>query len=156
MVGGTTRSTRGRGPVIWLLALHAALGLGTVAFGERLGRRGLLVAAVGPVVTLAWLAGAALTFLAALGTVRFRDVFARMHALSKASTLGLLLILLGAALALDHPNDITSRLLAAVLHVVTSPIGANLISRATYFAEGIPNGIDTIDELAGRAGPSAG
>lgn len=105
------------------------------------------------IAELAVLTGAALTFVAALGTVRFRDVFARMHALSKASTLGLLLILIGAAIGLSHPNDITSLLLAAVLHVVTSPIGANLISRATYFAEGIPNGIDTVDELAEAAGP---
>lgn len=96
------------------------------------------------------LAGCALTFVAALGTVRFRDVFARMHALSKASTLGLLLVLIGAAIGLAHPNDVTSLLLAAILHVVTSPIGANLISRATYFSEGIPNGIDTVDELAVR------
>ncbi len=96
------------------------------------------------------LAGTALTFVAALGTVRFRDVFARMHALSKSSTLGLLLVLVGAALGLAHPNDISSLLLAAALHLVTSPIGANLISRATYFSEGIPMGVDTVDELAGR------
>jgi len=99
------------------------------------------------------LVGCALTFVAALGTVRFRDVFARMHALSKASTLGLLLVLIGAAIGLAHPNDVTSLLLAAVLHVVTSPIGANLISRATYFSEGIPSGIDTIDELAAARPP---
>ena len=58
------------------------------------------------------LAGCALTFLSGIGVVRFSDVFIRMHALSKASTLGLLLALLGAALVLDHPNDITSLLLA--------------------------------------------
>lgn len=99
------------------------------------------------------LVGAALMFVAALGTLRFKDVFARMHALSKASTLGLLLIFIGAAIGLAHPNDVTSLLLAAVLHVATSPIGANLISRATYFAEGIPNGIDSVDELADGAHP---
>lgn len=99
---------------------------------------------------LAVLAGAALTFVAALGTVRFRDVFARMHALSKASTLGLLLMLVGAALSLTHPNDVTSLLLAAVLHLVTSPIGSNLLARATYFSEGIPTGIETVDELGPR------
>ena len=94
------------------------------------------------------LAGSLLTLLAGIGVVRFTDVFVRMHALSKASTLGLLLVLVGAAIALDHPNDITSLMLAAVLHVVTSPIGNNLIARATYRAEGIPTGIDTVDELA--------
>ena len=94
------------------------------------------------------LGGAAFVLLAAVGTLRFSDVFARMHALAKASTLGLLLVLLGAAVSLDHPNDITSLLLAAGLHLVTSPVGANMISRATYFAEGIPYGIDTIDDLS--------
>jgi len=92
--------------------------------------------------------GAALTFLSAVGTVRFRDLFARMHALSKASTLGLALILLGAAASLENANDITSLVLVAMLHVVTSPIGSNLLTRATYFSEGIPSGIDTVDELA--------
>jgi len=101
------------------------------------------------------LAGSLLTLLAGIGVVRFTDVFVRMHALSKASTLGLLLVLVGAALALDHPNDITSLMLAAVLHVVTSPIGNNLIARATYRAEGIPTGIDTVDELAEVRGTPA-
>ena len=100
------------------------------------------------IAEVAVLVGSALTLLSAVGVVRFRDVFARMHSLSKASALGLLLMLGGAALGLDHRNDVTSLLLAAALHLVTSPIGANLLSRATYFAEGIPNGIDTVDELA--------
>lgn len=97
-------------------------------------------------------AGAAFTLLAAIGALRFTDVFARMHALSKASTLGLLLVLVGGAVSLQHPNDITSLLLAAVLHLVTSPVGSNLISRATYYADGIPHGIDTVDELADGPG----
>jgi multicomponent Na+:H+ antiporter subunit G len=93
-------------------------------------------------------AGSGFVLLAAVGTLRFSDVFARMHALAKASTLGLLLVLLGAAVSLDHANDVTSLLLAAGLHLVTSPVGANMISRATYFAEGIPYGIDTVDDLS--------
>ena len=49
---------------------------------------------------------------------------------------------------MDHPNDITSLLLAALLHLVTSPIGGNMLARATYRAEGIAQGVDTTDELA--------
>ena len=94
------------------------------------------------------LAGCALTFLAAIGVVRFSDVFIRMHALSKASTLGLLLALVGAAVVMEHPNDITSLLLAALLHLVTSPIGGKMLARTTYRSEGIAEGIDTTDELA--------
>lgn len=93
-------------------------------------------------------AGAALTLVSAIGVVRFREAFARMHALSKASTLGLILVLLGATVGLAAPNDVTSLLLAAILHLVTSPIGTNLLGRATYFSEGIPTGIDVVDELS--------
>jgi multicomponent Na+:H+ antiporter subunit G len=80
------------------------------------------------------LVGATLTLLAAVGVVRFPGVMARMHALIKASTSGVVLVLLGGAVTLDHPNDVTSLLLAAALQVLTLPVGANLLSRATYRA----------------------
>jgi multicomponent Na+:H+ antiporter subunit G len=94
------------------------------------------------------LLGAAFTLLASIGMVRFNDVFVRMHSLSKASTFGVLLALTGAAISLTNANDITSLALAAVLQVVTSPVAANMISRATYRAEGIPLELDAADELA--------
>jgi multicomponent Na+:H+ antiporter subunit G len=94
------------------------------------------------------LLGSALTLLAALGVVRFPDVLVRLHALSKASTAGLVLVVLGGAVTLDHPNDITSLLLAGALQILTMPIGANLMSRATYGARGIESHVDTVDELA--------
>jgi multicomponent Na+:H+ antiporter subunit G len=94
------------------------------------------------------LAGAVFTLLAGVGTLRFSDVFSRMHALSKASAFGLLLAIAGALLVLDHVNDLTFLALAAVLHLITSPIGNNLLARATYYAEGIPHVIAAEDELA--------
>ena len=80
------------------------------------------------------LVGATFIALAALGVVRFEDVFARLHALAKASTFGILLLLAGAAVSLHHPNDITSVLLAGLLHLLTSPPASNLLSRATWLA----------------------
>lgn len=80
------------------------------------------------------LAGSVLVLLAAVGIIRFRDPLARMHALAKASTLGLLLILAGAAVNLPNVNDLTSVILAAVLHVLTSPPTSNMVSRAVYLA----------------------
>jgi multicomponent Na+:H+ antiporter subunit G len=80
------------------------------------------------------LVGAAFIALAALGVVRFDDVFARLHALAKASTFGILLLLAGAAVSLRHPNDVTSVLLAGLLHLLTSPPASNLLSRATWLA----------------------
>ena len=47
----------GKTPVIvLLLALHLLVGIGVVAFGDRLGRRGFLLAALPPVAVLLWLA----------------------------------------------------------------------------------------------------
>ena len=78
------------------------------------------------------LAGALLVLLAGVGGLRFDDALARMHALAKGSTLGLLLILGGAALNLATVNDVTSAVLAAILHVLASPPASNMVSRATY------------------------
>ena len=94
------------------------------------------------------LAGAVFMLLAGIGVLRFDDVFSRMHALGKASTMGLLLVLAGGLVALRHPNDLTFVVLAGILHLVTSPIGNNLLARATYYAEGIPHEIEDVDELA--------
>jgi len=78
------------------------------------------------------LAGALLVLLSAIGVVRFGDVLLRLHALAKASTLGVLLVLVGAAVALHDLNDITSVVLAGVLHLLASPPASNMISRAAY------------------------
>jgi multicomponent Na+:H+ antiporter subunit G len=94
------------------------------------------------------LLGALLTLLAAIGVVRFQDVFARMHALSKATTAGALVALLGAAAVMPSANDATSMIFAAVLQVVTNPVSSVMLARAAYLAEGVPVSIDAVDELA--------
>jgi len=104
------------------------------------------------------LLGSILILLAAIGVVRFTDPLARMHALTKASTLGVLLVLTGAAVNLTDVNDITSVVLAGVLHLLASPPASSMLSRAVYLAGGMPAGPETIDEGAGllRAGPRSG
>jgi multicomponent Na+:H+ antiporter subunit G len=98
---------------------------------------------IGELLTLV---GATLVLLAGLGLVRFGDPLARMHALAKASTLGLLLILAGAAVNLHTLNDVTSAVLAGILHLLASPPASNMVSRATYLVTGLPPGDDRIDE----------
>lgn len=90
------------------------------------------------------LIGALFVLLSAIGIVRFPDVLARLHALSKASTLGILLLLTGAAINLTNINDITSVVLAGVLHLLASPPASNMVSRAAYLSEGLPEG--AVDE----------
>ena len=92
------------------------------------------------------LVGAVLVLLAALGVLRFGDPLARMHALAKASTLGVLLILAGAAVSLHTVNDVTSVLLGAIVHVLVSPPASNMVSRATYLVTGVPSRDGAVDE----------
>ena len=84
--------------------------------------------------------------LSAIGVVRLADVLARLHALAKASTLGVLLILTGVAVNFRDLNDLTSVVLAGVLHLLASPPASNMVSRAAYLAEGLAS--DAIDERA--------
>ena len=72
--------------------------------------------------------------LATVGLHRFDDVFARMHAAGKASTLVLLLILLGAGLRLTEPGDALKLGVIGVLAVITIPAGVHVIARAAWRA----------------------
>lgn len=100
---------------------------------------------IGEVITLL---GAILILLSAVGVVRFPDVLSRMQALTKASTIGVLLVAVGAAFVLPTANEVTSALAAALLQLLTLPISASLIARAAYRAHDIDHQMDTVDELA--------
>jgi multicomponent Na+:H+ antiporter subunit G len=88
------------------------------------------------------LAGSLLILLASVGGLRFPDALARMHALAKGSSLGLLLVLGGTALNLPTANDVTSAVLAAILHVLASPPASNMVSRAAYLVSAGNGGRD--------------
>lgn len=103
---------------------------------------------IGQVVVLA---GCILTVLAGVGVVRFNDVLGRMHALSKASTLGFVLVMIGAAACIGHAAGATL-LLAAALQCFTIPVGANMISRAVYRDQVLHGHREPVDELADEDG----
>lgn len=98
------------------------------------------------------LLGAVLTLLSAIGVLRFPDALSRMHSLTKASTVGFVFMAIGTATELTTTNDVTSALLAAGVQLLTLPVAANLIARSTYGAVGIPNRMDSVDELAEARG----
>ncbi len=78
------------------------------------------------------LTGVALAVVAALGLLRFPDVFSRMHAATKPATLGLLLITVGAAVRMEDGSDAVKLLLVAAFQFVTAPVAAHMIGRAAY------------------------
>jgi multicomponent Na+:H+ antiporter subunit G len=95
------------------------------------------------------LSGVAFCILAGIGLQQFDDVFARIHAATKAITLGLLLIALGAALQMDSLRDVAKLLLAASLQFITAPVAAHMIGRAAYRAGTELSPKTSVDELAG-------
>lgn len=93
--------------------------------------------------------GAVFALLAAIGLQRFDSVFARLHAATKAATLGLLLTVVGSSLRLDDSSDVPKLLLVLALQMLTAPIGAHLVGRAAYRAGDQLSPHTSVDELAG-------
>ena len=96
------------------------------------------------------LIGAAFGLLAGAGVVRMPDLFMRMQAATKASTLGIGCIALAVAVHFGELG-VTTRALATILFVfLTAPVAAHMIGRASYFV-GVPLWEGTIiDELRGH------
>ena len=84
-----------------------------------------------------FLAGATLGLLAAVGVLRMPDVFTRMQASTKASTLGLGCLLAGLALCLPELSVLTRAGTIAGFVMLTTPIAAHVIARAAYLT-GVP------------------
>ncbi|MDI5935530.1 monovalent cation/H(+) antiporter subunit G [Halomonas kalidii] len=79
------------------------------------------------------LAGASFMFLAALGVLRLPDLLTRMHATTKAATLGATLIMLAVALHFAQVA-VVARALGVILFIMmTAPVAAHVIGRAGYF-----------------------
>ena len=95
------------------------------------------------------LLGTFLMIVTALGLLRLPDVFCRMHAAGKAGTLGVVLIILGAVIALaGTPNDVSVRgLLAVVFQFLTTPAATHLLARAAYVCDYPLSERTAVDEL---------
>ena len=83
------------------------------------------------------LVGVATAFLAALGVLRMPDVFTRLSATSKASTLVKMCVFLALAIAFDDLGVATRALAAVAFVFLTAPLAAHAIGRAA-FALGVP------------------
>lgn len=86
------------------------------------------------IVGLFIVVGALLTLAATIGAIRFPDVYTRNHAISKSTTLGVTMILVGTLLYFflfeEHFN---SRLVLAIMFILmTAPVSGHLIGRAAY------------------------
>ena len=93
------------------------------------------------------LAGAFLCLTAGLGLVRFPDVLSRMHAGTKPQVLGVLLVMVGAAIRLHGWSATWMLLLVAAFQMLTAPVSAHLISRVAYRRRHVRRDLLLVDEL---------
>jgi multicomponent Na+:H+ antiporter subunit G len=78
--------------------------------------------------------GSLFSLVAALGMLRLPDTIIRMHAATKAGTLGAGLILIAEA-TFYQELGVTLRALAAITFLLlTAPVAAHLIGRAAYYS----------------------
>ncbi len=78
--------------------------------------------------------GALFALTASIGLLRLPDVYTRMHAASKAGTLGSCLMLIALAV---HTGELATALRAVagvVFFLLTAPIAAHLLAKAAYSA----------------------
>ena len=87
------------------------------------------------VTAIMWMAGAAFALLAAVGVLRLPDVFTRMQASTKASTLGLGCLLIGAALQLGDLASLIRVASIGAFILLTTSVSAHVIARASYLAD---------------------
>lgn len=94
------------------------------------------------------LGSAVLSLAAAVGLFRFPDLLSRLHASSKPQVLGLVLVLLGAALRIPNWGTISTMVLIVCLQLATVPVGAHMIGRAGYRTKHLRRSMLYRDELA--------
>ena len=87
------------------------------------------------VTAVLWMAGSAFALLAALGVLRMPDVFTRMQASTKASTLGLGCLLIGTALQLGDVASFIRVVSIGAFIVLTTSVAAHVSARASYRAD---------------------
>ncbi|HVM35724.1 MAG TPA: monovalent cation/H(+) antiporter subunit G [Actinomycetota bacterium] len=97
------------------------------------------------------MAGAIQMLLAGIGVLRLPDVFSRMHAGTKAASLGVACVLAGIALLTPDAVARLKLVVAIAFQFLTAPVAAHLIGRAAY-RSGVPLFEGTrFDELAGAS-----
>ena len=99
-----------------------------------------IVRLIGAIVILI---GSIFLFLGALGILRMPDLYNRMQAGTKSTTLGSILTLLG--IGIYHPSWLWQMLILIGFIVTTNPLSSHSLARAAHFA-GIPLTKKTVED----------
>jgi multicomponent Na+:H+ antiporter subunit G len=78
------------------------------------------------------LLGSLFMLIGAIGIYRFPDFYTRMHAATKATSLGMGFLLAGAAVHFDYWEVLVKAVLVMIFIFLTTPVAAHTISQAAY------------------------
>ncbi|RJO76673.1 monovalent cation/H(+) antiporter subunit G [Nocardia panacis] len=104
-------------------------------------------------IVLEWIAGAliltgsTLALTAAIGLVRFPDIFSRMHAATKPQVVGLIMVLIGAIIELRGHGNVWALALVGLFTLLTAPVIAHLLGRTAYREQRHRDGLLRVNEL---------
>ncbi len=99
------------------------------------------------IVGISLVVGAGFSLVAAIGLLRLPDLYMRMHADSKAGTLGSGLMLLALAIFSVELAVVTRALAGIVFFLLTAPVSAHLLAKAAYTAGYEPSPMTSVDAL---------
>jgi len=112
------------------------------------------------------LVGAGFTLIGSLGLSRLRDFYSRLHAPTKATTLGVGSLLIASALFFSRQEEGLSlhEVLVTLFLFITAPVGAHLMAKAALHlrlqslakppADDMLDGADCRDQAAAEDGPT--
>lgn len=105
------------------------------------------VAVIGALIVLV---GTLFLFLGGLGLFRMPDIYNRIQAGTKSTTLGTLLVMLGGAVIV--PGWAPKLLLIMLFMMFTNPLSSQVLARAAHRAGVPPTGATRHDQLAQDSG----
>lgn len=97
--------------------------------------------------------GSLFCLLAAIGLLRFPDLYTRLHAAAKAGPIGAGVVLLGAGIASGDGYTLLRAVLGLLFLVLTTPVAAHLLARAALKAHAPALSIASINEFENNPGP---
>jgi multicomponent Na+:H+ antiporter subunit G len=99
--------------------------------------------------------GASFSLVAALGVWRLPDLYTRMHAASKAGAVGGGLVLLAVAVLSFDAGVALRAIMGIVFLLLTTPVAAHLLARASYRVQDETSVDMVVDELKSKRSPSS-
>lgn len=99
------------------------------------------------VAAILMLAGSGFALLAAVGLLRFPELYTRLHAAAKAGPVGAGLILVGTAIVSQDLGLAIRCLLGLVFLILVSPISAHLLARAARLSGSSPPNTTSIKNV---------